>query len=77
MASYTLTALNVVSALEGQIVSVECAVNDSSCSRGGGCAVRDVWRNVASAVEGVLSGLTIEELRHRQKNMTEAPTYCI
>ncbi len=74
----SITALDVVSALEGKIVPVECAANASSCPRGGGCAVRDVWSNVASAVDGVLSRLTLEDLWLRQKSMTEESlTYCI
>ena len=73
----SITALDVVSALEGAIVPVECAKNPSSCPRGDCCAVREVWSEMASAVDGVLSRLTLEELWLRQQSMSETPTYSI
>lgn len=74
----SITALDVVSALEGRSVPVECVADASSCPRAGRCAARDVWCEVASAVDGVLSGLTLEQLAARQRAKVEEPvSYCI
>ena len=69
----SITALDVVSALEGSIAPVECVVEASSCRRAGQCAARDVWCDVASAVDGVLSGLTLDLLSARQRAKQEEP----
>jgi Rrf2 family cysteine metabolism transcriptional repressor len=72
------TALDVVSALEGSSAPVECVVDAASCPRAGRCAARDVWCDVASAVDGVLSGLTLEHLSASQRvRQEELPSYCI
>lgn len=74
----SITALDVVSALEGKSIPVECVADATSCPRAGRCAARDVWCVVASAVEGVLSGLTLEQLAARQRAKTdESLSYCI
>lgn len=62
-----ITALDVVTVLEGRSAPVECTVNSASCPRSGWCAARDVWCDVAAAIEGVLSALTLEQLAVRQR----------
>lgn len=69
-----ITALEVVTALEGKITPVECTADAAYCSRSGGCAVRDVWCEVAGALDGVLSGLTLEQLAIRQREKQEGPS---
>jgi Rrf2 family protein len=69
----SITALDVIAALEGSSAPVECVVDYSSCSRAGRCATRDLWCDVASAVDQVLSGLTIEQLSARQRAKCEEP----
>ena len=65
----SITALEVVSALEGRTAPVECVASASACRRSGRCAVRDVWCDVASAIDRVLSGLTLEQLSARQRSL--------
>ena len=73
-----ITALEVVAALEGRNVPVECVADASSCPRAGRCATRDVWCDVASAMNGVLSGLTLAQLADRQRaKQDEAVAYQI
>ncbi|HSW38891.1 MAG TPA: Rrf2 family transcriptional regulator, partial [Acidobacteriota bacterium] len=74
----SITVRDVVTALEGNIAPVDCVANMTFCSRAGQCAARDVWRDVASAIDGVLSGITMEQLSARQREKAEdAPNYCI
>lgn len=61
-----ITALDVVAAVEND-APVECVARASSCKRAPTCAARDVWCEVAAAIERVLSGVTLEELALRQR----------
>lgn len=73
-----ITALDVVWAMEGPNAPAECVVDASACARSGHCAARDVWCDVAAAVDGVLAGVTIEQLAARQNSKREGPlNYCI
>ncbi len=77
-APHAITALDVVTALEGKSAPVECVVDTASCPRTNGCAARDVWCDVAAAIDDVLAALTLEELASRQRYRTEEqPSYCI
>ena len=46
---------------------MECVADPKSCPRAGTCAAREVWCEVASAVDNVLAGFTLEQLAHRQQ----------
>jgi Rrf2 family protein len=70
----SITALDVVSALEGSSAPAECVTDAEYCPRAGRCATRDVWRDVSSAVDGVLSGITLEQLSARQRAMSDERT---
>lgn len=62
-----ITAYDVVSVLEGKSDPVECVNDASCCARSRGCAAYDLWRDVASAVNKVLSDLTLETLAKTQR----------
>jgi Rrf2 family transcriptional regulator, cysteine metabolism repressor len=74
----TVTALEVVAALEGPCASVDCVVAASACSRSGNCVARGVWSRVTDAVESVLGSVTLAALAEQQQRSTpEAATYDI
>jgi Rrf2 family transcriptional regulator, cysteine metabolism repressor len=62
----SITALDVDSALEGHIAPVGCVTDTSTCKRSGRCAAREIWCQVAAAVDGVLSSVTLDRLASRQ-----------
>lgn len=68
-----ITALDVVLALEGRTSPVECVADTSTCNRSDRCAARDVWCEVASAVDAVLAGITLEQLAMKQRARQEEP----
>ncbi len=73
-----ITALEVVEALEGGSAPTRCVEDPSVCSRSGRCVARDVWCDVASAIDGVLSRITLDQLAARQRARSgELPDYCI
>lgn len=57
-----ITAYDVILALEGNNAPVGCVNDASCCSRSSRCAAHDLWRDVATAVDKVLSELTLETL---------------
>ncbi len=67
-----ITLLEVVETVEGRIAPVECMADGTLCGESGGCAAREVWHEVASAIEGVLGGMTLEQLAARQRSRTPA-----
>ena len=62
-----ITVLDIVRALEGYSWPVACVARDEWCSRSKKCAARDVWEELAVAMEKVLSEITLEELVARQR----------
>jgi Rrf2 family protein len=66
-----ITALHVVRALEGQDWPVACVADETLCPRSQTCATRDVWRELAAAMEKVLAGVTLEQLAARQRAKSE------
>jgi len=68
-----ISLLEVVEAVEGKTVPVECVADEGFCGQAGGCAAREVWSEVASAVEGVLGGGTLEDLSRQQFEYRQYP----
>jgi Rrf2 family transcriptional regulator, cysteine metabolism repressor len=69
-----ITALEVVSALEGRCAPVDCVGDASACARSGRCTARDLWCDVAAAIDGVLRGVTLADLSSKQQARTAAET---
>ncbi len=72
-----ITAADVIRALEGPLVTVECTNASDSCRLDPSCTLQDVWAEVRGAVEGVLEGITIEDLTTRQLASDSQPMYHI
>ena len=72
-----ITALDVVSVLEGETVPVDCVAEPGTCPRAAECPTRDVWCQVAASVDGVLKGLTLQGLTEGRRARDEALSYCI
>ena len=74
----SITVLDVITALEGNNAPVACVIDALCCARAGSCAARDVWCEVASAIDRVMSDITLEKLVARQSSKTQEPvTYYI
>ena len=57
----------VIEALEGSIMPIDCLDEGSTCSRNGGCAQRDMWQGVREAILQVLDSTTIGDLAERDR----------
>ncbi len=67
---FELRVSEVIVALEGSILPIDCLDEASPCSKGGGCAQRDMWQDVRSAILGVLDNTTIGDLAERDRALT-------
>ena len=72
-----ITAADVVRAMEGPLVTLECTSASDSCQQDPACCLQDLWAEVRGAVEGVLEGVTIEDLSARQLAADGLVTYNI
>ena len=57
----------VIEALEGSIMPIDCLDEGSACSKNGGCAQRDMWQDVREAILQVLDSTTIGDLAERDR----------
>ncbi|MBN1960280.1 MAG: Rrf2 family transcriptional regulator [Deltaproteobacteria bacterium] len=62
-----ITALDIVLALEGKNAPVDCVINAAYCLRANACVARDLWCDIATAIDNVLAGQTIEQLAQKQQ----------
>ena len=68
-----ITAYEVVAALEGKMTLVDCVFDNSFCDRAAFCAARDLWGDVAEAVNKMLAGITLEHLSKKQSIKKKYP----
>ena len=62
-----ITAGDVVRALDGPVVVMDCLNTPDACAQSSACSLQSLWLEVRSAVEGVLDAVTIEGLAARQQ----------
>ncbi len=58
----------IVEALEGPIVLVECLNNNGDCPRSGICATQDIWGELTQAIGDILENTTLADLVEKQKH---------
>jgi len=61
-----VTAGDVVRAMEGPVIVMDCLDGPGSCESPGACVLKELWLGVRAAVEEALDGVTVEELAARQ-----------
>lgn len=52
----------LVRALEGPVVTVECVVSENVCARVADCIARDLWVKLDRAIQNVLESVTLQDL---------------
>jgi Rrf2 family transcriptional regulator, cysteine metabolism repressor len=62
-----ITFLDVVSALEGPLVPLDCLTESTACVVSPTCGMREVWQEVMAATRAILQRTTIDDLVARQK----------
>jgi len=64
----TITALDIVEALEGELAPTVCA-QQGACDRSDSCAASSVWTDVASSVREALESWDLGKLAERQRRL--------
>jgi Rrf2 family protein len=64
--SEEITLLDIIEALEGSLVPVECVSNPRVCHRIPECAVHDIWREVQCGMNNILRSHTLADLVGQQ-----------
>ena len=64
-----LRVSEVIVALEGSILPIDCLEDSSVCTKSGGCAQRDMWQAVREAILNVLDSTTIGDLAERDRTV--------
>ncbi len=62
----TISALDVVQAVEGPLQLLDCFGPSAECERVSACAARSLWMEVEGAIVKVLADKTLAELRENQ-----------
>nr|WP_320131476.1 Rrf2 family transcriptional regulator [uncultured Holophaga sp.] len=65
----TITALEIIQAMEGEIAPVECSREASACPRGASCVARELWTDAGEAMARVLAARTLADLAARQQEL--------
>ncbi len=62
-----ITLKSVVEAVQGPIIAYECLIGATECELSKGCILRPVWQRVQSAVDEMLTSITLEDLLSEQQ----------
>jgi len=71
--------MDVMAVSEGPMSLTECVDDPGVCRRSSRCATRDIWLELKQALEGVLGGVTLQDMlmRQRSKEAQSADLYSI
>ena len=67
----------VLRALEGSLVLVECVDDPNTCSRVDSCVTRDVWQEITDAILSILDSKSLKDMVDLQCNKKKEPMYYI
>ena len=71
-------AVDVVEAIEGDLVPVPCVEDSEPCARKSSCIAARVWKKLADDMAASLSSFTLAELARQAREMGEpVPNYSI
>lgn len=73
----TITLDQVVNALDGPTVPIDCLDGSMDCSLAGRCAQQDVWRHIEGLLHALLSSTSVGDLAMGQKLHDQRTMYYI
>jgi Rrf2 family protein len=63
-----ITVLDIITALEGPIILVDCLEKSESCDRHGSCTTRDVWLQVENSMKKSMASITLQDLVEKEES---------
>ncbi|WP_438317476.1 RrF2 family transcriptional regulator [Candidatus Caldatribacterium sp. SIUC1] len=73
----TITVLEIVEALEGKVIIVDCLRDEALCQRASSCAAREVWKKLQEAIVRALGGITLAEVVRIAREKSQLSDYSI
>ena len=67
----TITALDILTVLEGEITFADCTTDDDQCSRRQQCATHHLWMDVTEKIRDILSQTTLADLVAKQQELSD------
>ena len=68
---HKITVEDIVTALEGPMVFVDCVKEPACCKRGDACVAQEFWARLSEQVVGLMRKTTLAELVERQRKLLE------
>nr|WP_291234050.1 Rrf2 family transcriptional regulator [Frisingicoccus sp.] len=62
---------DVLRALEGNMVIVDCPDSESQCAKYGSCVTKYVWKRINNSINDTMDAITLEELVLNSDGMTD------
>ena len=62
---------DVLRALEGDLVVVDCPDNESECAKFGSCVTKYVWKRINNSINDTMDAMTLEEIVINSKGLTD------
>lgn len=72
----SISALDIVRAVEGPINLLDCVGETSVCDRSDSCAAREMWKRVSVAINEILDSTTLADLREAQREAETGAAFC-
>ena len=66
-----ITVGNVLRALEGNMVVVDCPYNEEACAKFGSCVTKYVWKRINNSISETMDAMTLEEIIHNAEKLSE------
>jgi Rrf2 family protein len=70
-----ITLCHIVRCLEGHTFLSECVEDPDLCERSGECVTHEVWTEVSSKIEQLLSEITLKEMAERQAKVAPSASF--
>lgn len=62
-----ITILEIVAALEGPVVLVDCLDKSESCQQTSACVTREVWARIEDSMKKTMAAITLQDLVEMQQ----------
>ena len=62
-----INVLEIIAALEGPIILVDCLDKSESCERASSCVTRDVWAKIEDNMKKTMATITLQDLVEKQE----------
>jgi Rrf2 family protein len=69
----SISALEVIRAIEGPIILTSCFTDDGECGLSESCTVREPLRKVHEGILNLLSGITITDMSEQEMEAADVP----